>query len=258
MAIRDGYPEGVPSWSDLTSTDTESSKRFYTSLFGWEFTAPNSPAAGDYSYATLAGHRVAGVGAPPPGQQAPTVWTTYFAVEDADKSAARIAENGGTVLAGPIEVGRSGRFVTALDPTGAGFGLWEAGTHNGAQWVNAPGGVGWNELNTPDLATATAFYSAVLGVTWAAHGDGGGPVYQVFSAGDALAGGATESTTPFWRVYFVVADTDATVSTATGLGATVTTPPFDTPNGRTAHLADPNGTPFTVIQSQDPAADPAA
>jgi uncharacterized protein len=254
MAIRDGYPEGVPAWADLTTPDTEGSKRFYSGLFGWEFTAPDSPEAGDYSYATLDGLRTAGVGAPPPGQDVPPAWSTYFAVEDADKSAARVAEAGGTVLAGPIAAGKSGRFVQALDPTGAAFGLWEAGTHNGAQYVNAPGGVGWNELNTPDLDGAVAFYSAVFGVTWASYGDGGGPDYRVFSAGDTLAGGATGSATPFWRTYFVVADTDATVATARQLGATVTAEPFDTPNGRTAHLQDPVGAALTVIQTQDPTA----
>ena len=51
-----------------------------------------------------------------------------------------------------------------------------------------------------------------------------------------------------WLVYFAVDDTDASVSKATGLGATRLVPPTDIPPGRFAVFADPDGAAFAVIK----------
>ena len=34
MPTRDGYAEGIPSWTDLSTTDVAGAKEFYTTLFG--------------------------------------------------------------------------------------------------------------------------------------------------------------------------------------------------------------------------------
>jgi uncharacterized protein len=52
----------------------------------------------------------------------------------------------------------------------------------------------------------------------------------------------------YWLTYFGTADCDATVSKATGLGATVIVGPMDIPPGRFAVLADPNGATFAVFK----------
>ena len=52
-----------------------------------------------------------------------------------------------------------------------------------------------------------------------------------------------------WRVYVGVADADATIAQAVGLGATVVVPALDTPYGRLAKLADPTGATFCIQQS---------
>lgn len=52
-----------------------------------------------------------------------------------------------------------------------------------------------------------------------------------------------------WGVYFEVADTDACVASARGLGATIVQEPFDTPAGRIAMIQDPQGAIFGVIKS---------
>lgn len=48
-------------------------------------------------------------------------------------------------------------------------------------------------------------------------------------------------------MYFAVEDADTTVEKVTELGGAVRMPPFDTPPGRTAVLADPYGATFAVI-----------
>ena len=36
MSERTSYTPGTFSWADLTTTDQEDAKRFYSGLFGWE------------------------------------------------------------------------------------------------------------------------------------------------------------------------------------------------------------------------------
>ncbi len=52
---------------------------------------------------------------------------------------------------------------------------------------------------------------------------------------------------PNWGVYFTVADTDASVTQATDLGASVVMPAKDSPYGRLAGLRDPQGAAFYII-----------
>ena len=47
-----------------------------------------------------------------------------------------------------------GRMAVFTDPGGAVFGVWQPGSFVGAELVNEPGGIAWNELNTRDLAGA--------------------------------------------------------------------------------------------------------
>ena len=49
------------------------------------------------------------------------------------------------------------------DPEGAVFRVWQAGRRRGAQLVNEPGSLNFNNLNTRDVAGAKAFYGAVFG-----------------------------------------------------------------------------------------------
>ena len=50
-----------------------------------------------------------------------------------------------------------------------------------------------------------------------------------------------------WQVYFAVDDCDAACEKITGLGGSVVAPPFDTPPGRMAAVADPVGGMFSII-----------
>jgi hypothetical protein len=54
--------------------------------------------------------------------EVPSHWAVYFSVDDADAAAAKIAELGGKVLMGPMDI-QPGRFAAAADPTGASFNI---------------------------------------------------------------------------------------------------------------------------------------
>jgi predicted enzyme related to lactoylglutathione lyase len=119
--------------------------------------------------------------------------------------------------------------------------------------VNEPGALAWNELSTRDTATAKNFYIEVFG--WEAEtADMGGMEYTTWKLNGNDVGGmlAMPAEVPpevpaHWLAYFATADCDATVATATGLGATLLAGPTDIPPGRFAVLADPTGAMFGVI-----------
>lgn len=246
MSERDGYAQGVPSWADLATSDLEGARAFYGALFGWEWEV-SGPEFMHYSQALLKGRRVVGAG-PTMGEGQPVGWMTYLAVDDADKVAGSIPAAGGTLVVPPMEIPGSGRMTLAVDPTGVTFGLWEAAEHRGSGLVNEPGTVVWNELVSPDLPAAQAFYTATLGLEWSEEDVDGTP-YALFAVGGRTAGGAAPGEVPRWELYFEVADAEATVARAQELGAEVVAAVSPTPQGPTATLRDPQGATFSIIAS---------
>ena len=137
---------------------------------------------------TLRGKQVAGVG-PIMQEGQPPVWSTYVATDDADAAAARVTEAGGNVLFGPMDVMDAGRMAVFAHPAAGMLGVWQAGRHTGAELVNEPGALNWNELQTRDVEGAKAFYAAVFGWT-PDDQDFGGMTYTLFNVGDAGVAGA--------------------------------------------------------------------
>ena len=84
---------------------------------------------------------------PAEGDQ-PTAWTLYLASDDASATEAAVVERGGTVLMPAFDVGELGRMCIALDPSGAAFGVSQAGSHIGASLVDEPGGLAWEDLRS--------------------------------------------------------------------------------------------------------------
>lgn len=251
MPDRDSYTPGTPNWIDLQTSDQDAAKTFYSSLFGWEYDdLPGGPGGAIYSMAMLRGKQAAAIATLPPGQGAPPHWNSYVAVEDADKSAATATDAGGTVVMPPMDVMDAGRMAVVQDPTGAFILLWQAKENIGAQVVNEPGAWTWTELSTGDVNQATAFYGTVFGWTPTPFGDD----YTLLENDGTAVAGAMKSPapgmSPFWLVYFEVADTDATVAEINELGGSVMADPMDIPDvGRLAVVSDPQGAAFGVVKS---------
>jgi predicted enzyme related to lactoylglutathione lyase len=256
MTTKTEYAPGTPSWVDLGTTDTAAAQAFYGPLFGWEFDEQKDPDGQVvYCLAKLGGKNAAGLMEQPPGQRdmgVPPTWNTYVSVTDADATTAKAEAAGGTVFMPPMDVMDAGRMSVFADPTGAVIGTWQPNQHIGAEVVNEPGALTWDELVTPDVDKAAAFYQQVFG--WKARTQQMGPMtYTELLLDDQSIAGAMpppmEGMPPMWGVYFAVADTDATVKDATSRGATVMQEATDIPPGRFAVLADPQGAVFLVIKS---------
>jgi len=185
----------------------------------------------------------------------PAYWTTYLASDDVDDTARRIRDAGGTVLADPFDVFDAGRMAVAEDPTGAAFGVWQAGTHIGAQLANEPGTLNWNQCQTNDPGRAAAFYAEVFGYGIDEVDMGGSEPFRVLQVDGKGVAGVREHVPqlgdmpPHWSTVFSVADTDETCARAVELGGRVVMEPIDLPDiGRIAVLQGPVGAVFQVIQ----------
>ncbi|MFF2351464.1 VOC family protein [Kitasatospora sp. NPDC058115] len=241
------YHEGVPCWVELGTADPGRARRFYGGLFAWEFV--ELPG---WTVATLRGAQVAGLAPGPPGAGAR--WTTYLAVADAARTAAKVREAGGRVLREPYEVApEQGWAALAADPAGAVFGLRQGLLWQGAGLVDEPAAFSWSEQHSPDPDTARAFYRRVFGYAYGRESDGATP----FRIDGLPAGAIARRPEAGWSVQFGAADTDLAVERVRALGGTVLAGPEPTPYGRRAVVRDDAGAAFTLIglpSAQEPLA----
>lgn len=241
---------GTPSWFDLMTPDPDAAGAFYAQVFGWDYTPDSGPEMGHYRMALAQGKLAAGMGKAQ--GEMPSVWSVYFDSPDVDAFQEQVEAGGGATVAPPMDVGDSGRMAIFADPTGAVFGVWQAGQHDGAQIKGEHGSMCWCEVNTWKAPEAVAFYEGVLGAKgekledrdyWTLTVSGERP-----DAGVLQMTAEWEGMQPHWMVYFAVDDVAAAVTTIDEAGGRVMHGPFDTPYGRMAVAMDPFGAAFTVIQ----------
>jgi uncharacterized protein len=269
------YIPGVPCWADTGQPDPEAAVAFYSGVFGWEFEEMMPPGSeGKYFVARLRGGDVAAVGSLPEAAPQTAAWNTYVWVESADETAGKVRDAGGTAMMEPFDVMDAGRMALFADPEGAAFCVWQANKHKGAQIVNEPGSLNFNDLNTRDVEGAKAFYGAVFGWETLAL-EGGFQMWTLPGYGDHLEESDPDirkrnaeldapvgfedvvaslapipedqpDVPPHWGVTFAVDDADAVAAKTTELGGTVIVPPLDAPWVRMTLIADPQGATFTA------------
>jgi uncharacterized protein len=255
MGERTQHAPGTFSWTDLATTDQDAAKRFYAGVFGWD--AQDLPVDENtvYSMQLMGGKAVAAI-SPQPQQQreagAPPAWNSYVTVESADAAVDKATELGGSAHAPAFDVMDAGRMAVLQDPTGAFFMVWEPKQTIGAGLVNAPGALSWNELATPDLDAAQAFYGGLFGWTFNAF-EGTGMPYFVVQNRDRGNGGMRApqpGEPPYWLVYFGTDDADASLAKVEELGGARLTDAMDLPMGRIAVARDPQGAVFALYSGQ--------
>ncbi len=103
---------------EIPVDDTAGGKRFWGSLFGWDFQA--YPEGSEYHMARLTEDSGAAVsGMEGPGKRGLRV---YFEIDDMDASVAKVRELGGNVTHGPFD-SPHGRIAVVTDPYGAWFSV---------------------------------------------------------------------------------------------------------------------------------------
>jgi predicted enzyme related to lactoylglutathione lyase len=262
------YPNGVPSWIDVSAPEPVAAESFYGRLFGWTFETMTPPGVPRYAIIRLEGADVGGVAA-----RGRAEWSTYIAVDDIEATVAAVDAAGGRVVE-PIEAaGDGGWSARCADPAGVHFSLWQANKRPGAQAVNEPGAWNFSDLHTDD-PRSIGFYVQVFG--WVVDPSDGAPFLRVPGYGDHLeatvdpdirsrqasappgfadviggVAGIDAGLPPHWHVTFTVADRDAAAASAERLGATILSS-SDGTWSRSAMISDPQGAVFSMSQFTPP------
>ncbi|MFF3322592.1 VOC family protein [Streptomyces sp. NPDC002889] len=244
---------GAPCWVSLMARDLTAAQDFYGAVLGWRFR--KARLGEEFSVACVGGKPVAGIGALAPALSVAVAWTPYFAVTDADETAARIRERTGTVAVGPLNLSM-GRGALASDRDGAVFGIWE-----GELMRDWPGwrdrAPAWIRLLARDAFESAIFYGQVF--DWASdrpgccevtYQDGEVVLHRMGRVLARLASGADPTASnpllhPRWHVHFAVEDLDATVRAAQQRGGRILGE-RSTLQGAEVTLQDPDGAMFTV------------
>src|SRR5215813_13177 len=114
---------GQTGWRELYAGDGESAFAFYSGLFGWTKAAAHDMGPmGIYQLFSIDGEVSGGMMTKCEDVPSPR-WLYYFNVDDIDAATARVTENGGKILHGPMEVPGGSWIVQCIDPQGALFAL---------------------------------------------------------------------------------------------------------------------------------------
>jgi len=250
----DQHVPGMFCWVELSTSSQESAKTFYSGLFGWTATDyPTGPDNQTYTIFSLNGADAAAAYTASAEERAmvPPHWNLYVTVQSADDAAARAAELGGTVVAGPFDAGDFGRMAVIQDPTGTAISVWQARSHRGAAIEHENGTFCWADLSSPDPDRAKTFYEALFGWTIAPD-EKYPPEYLIIKSGGTAIGGVAPAafrkpeTPPHWMLFFMVSDADAIAAKAKELGGVVL---MTAPEGmKMSVLTDPQGAAFSIIQ----------
>ncbi|MCT2546934.1 MULTISPECIES: VOC family protein [Streptomyces] len=236
---------GAPCWVSLMARDLRAAQSFYAGVMGWTFRP--STLGSNFSVALAQGEAVAGIGCCQGGGH-PAVWTPYFAVRNADETAARISERGATLAVGPLSL-VEGRAGIAADRDGAVFGFWEGPA---STWLVGRGRAAVRlDLQTRDAFDAAIFYAEVF--DWARPPGGCTVDYAqdhiiIQAQGRTVAtlyGGSDENgpdprVRPRWNVHFQVRDGEQAAAAAVTAG------------GESSSLPTPAGTPDNAFLIRDP------
>lgn len=261
MGERTKYEPGTFCWTELSTTDPEGARAFYGDLFGWEAVDLPAGEAGTYTMLRVSGDDVCALYELEPERREmgiPSHWLSHVSVEDADATAARAEELGGTAFGGAFDVMDAGRMAVIQDPAGALLAAWEPGAHAGARRVNDVGCMGWNELQSREPEKAASFYADLFG--WEAEPqeyEGKVAYVSIRNAGWQNGGimpmsEAHGDAPSHWLTYFTVASCDAAVAMAQKLGGGALAGPIDLPQqpGRIAVVHDPQGAAFCIFEGE--------
>jgi predicted enzyme related to lactoylglutathione lyase len=115
---------GTFIWNELMTRDDERTMEFFNKVVGWTHEdMPMGPGEPPYRVMKIKGAErgVAGImkmTEPKFPAQVPIHWCGYIAVDDVDKRAELVKQNGGEIVHGPEDIPNIGRFCIIKEPTG--------------------------------------------------------------------------------------------------------------------------------------------
>lgn len=114
-------------WNELVTSDANSAKDFYGTLFGWEF---YDSTIGDITYTFIksANKEFAGIWQIPKDkiQEIQPHWMGYILVNNLEEKIQKAQSLGATIKIPSTTITGYGRFALIKDPNGAHIAIWES------------------------------------------------------------------------------------------------------------------------------------
>lgn len=271
MGDNDNDDRGAFIWYELMTPDPAAAKQFYEAVMGWEIIdaancMPGSKQNADMDYRMIRradGGYAGGVMAMDKKMQesgARPGWLGYIHHPDVDAAAKAIAQAGGSVHMGPVDMEGVGRMAMVADPQGAMVYVMNPippeGEPNAQSDVfdyEKPQHVRWNELQSTDQDAALALYGQLFG--W--KQDGAMPMGEMgeykFIARNGGVIGAVMPKMPdlprsVWSFYVGVDDIDRAAAAVTAKGGRLDGEIMQIPGGDYAVTAvDPQGAAIGLV-----------
>jgi predicted enzyme related to lactoylglutathione lyase len=224
----DAHLPGKFVWADIFSSDVAGTRRFYGSLFGWDWRWISDRPGRRYGIFINDGAAVAGLAhvEAPDGHDTYARWVHYISVEDVGEAAAGAEARGGRVMLPAHAVAERGEFAVLADAQDAPFGVMRSSSGDPEDFRAAIGEWLWAGLAARDAAGAAEFYASLFGYEVFPREDESGLADYVLARGGhsraAIAQlGPDADAAATWIGYVRVADLAATLAEARALGGVV-------------------------------------
>jgi predicted enzyme related to lactoylglutathione lyase len=258
---------GAFIWYELMTTDPNAAAKFYGAVIGWKISDQPNPLPGGQDYRMIGrsdGGAAGGVMQLSPDMVkhgARPLWIGYLHVADVDAAVKAIVADGGKVLMPRMDL-PVGSIAMVADPMGTPLYVMNPipppGKPDAKSDVfdeKAVQRVRWNELGSPDLARAKAFYSKHFNFQFNESMPMGPMGDYCFIDHDGVRIGAImpkqpQDTSPFgtWLLYFGVPSVSAARQAITANGGKVMLDMHEVPGPQWILVAtDPAGAAFGVV-----------
>lgn len=257
-------PVGAFIWYELMTTDPDAAAAFYGAVVGWNVVGHSAPSSEvDYRHLIRSdGESNGGVLKLTPQMcegGARPCWVGYLHVADVDAAVAAIEADGGKLLMPAFDL-PVGRIALVADPQGVPHYVMKPIPPAGKEGARSdvydrwtPQHVSWNELYSPDLEAAKAFYARHYGFAFdevmpmGPMGD-----YCFIDHGGETIGAVMQKpqTMPvgMWNFYIRVPALDAALAAVEAGGGKVLNGPMEVPSGEwIINGMDPQGAPFSLV-----------
>lgn len=121
--------DGTMCWADLSTSDPERAKQFYSDVFGWNI-APGEKDPSGYLHIKNGDQYIGGI--PPTAHRDPSIpphWLVYFEVPDCDRTTEKAKSMGAQTMMPPMTMEGVGRWSVLADPQGAVFAPFQTLHH---------------------------------------------------------------------------------------------------------------------------------
>jgi predicted enzyme related to lactoylglutathione lyase len=261
VASGDQMIPGKFVWGDLFAAYPLQTAKFYSQIFGWSLSRDTSGKQ-DYWLMLNGDKPIAGVVRHSPEDAKPGAlgarWVGYISVPDVEQAIEKVKANDGSVLVEPRNVPKRGTLAIVADSEGGIVGLMRSNSGDPADREAGLGDWIWVQLFSTNTLKSKHFYETVFGyeVTPDARTEREDDFF--LATGEISRAGlvpleAPEGARGGWMGFVRVADVDACVEEAVGLGSQVLVEPGTVNDDavRIAVITDTHGGVIGLIQTEN-------